>query len=939
MALATDALGPLARLVSVVDAAEFGEVHLVASRCCRGFDVLVLGFADRREILVRYAAEGQALRLDVPLLGAACAMALSEDSELLAVAEDASVAVVPLLELLRLASPAWAETIAERRSAGPSAPLLLACGVDRARALSSMASAWSAMGGWGEASIAELFGESLPACRFLLPSFREGPVTALAWWTRGAQERHYLILGALSGRLAIVDAATQEEIRCFMLAPVVWLQVCASEGREWLLIETAAEPKHWRLLLALDAWSIEDGTALPSSAQERFELEPLRLPALQQLLVLPEGLGFLQGEELRLPGPAERLVDLPALPGRLVDLALLLSGGLLLLALREGAASALLLASAQARSEGPNAVFQELPLPGRVIGLAAGRREWPEGEATLAVVWTLREVFLLRASRGEVWAQLREAALNSPESPELPLLSSALGLELDALLLEAGAAAFARRAPLALALALWARRSASVPLPLLMEHLGEVSEDLEARSAPAILQLLMPHWPSIAAQLQDSPGTAVVWFLSLAVMLLVLMRPRSGAREYTRRGRAGVPSCSAPRTVRAACDSHQSLEQCQTWVSEKVRQVLCSGRPRESFAEFADEVQLDFEAWWREGVRRGAAEHLRPSESPGAAQSSLEDCASALQELRGDSGRPGTLAALSSGSQECWVARALHLCALEASYRRLSGHASPVRFALWLIRRNLPSEGLLAASTWLAMLLRGVDLELRWEGGLRGLRSARDPAAEEVARALLSETALWAPGAAMEAAWRILGVGLRSLRQGPLRLRLSSAIPLDCGPGDPGRSLLARLVELGSCTEVPCRWDLGGPVTLSGAPSRPRPLELSSLRALERWLSPAPQGPEDLEAAPLSEGLALVAQAAAVEGHEDERLARAACWPSAEALLRSEGAALVALAVMEPWVQELPWGPALRLRLPAALFAMRAAFERQRPPGSSEPGL
>ena len=71
--------------------------------------------------------------------------------------------------------------------------------------------------------------------------------------------RHHLIVGSLSGCLAIVDVASQTEVRHFNLAPIVGLQLCKYHCQEWLLIETTAEPKHWKLLLAT---TIEPGPAL-----------------------------------------------------------------------------------------------------------------------------------------------------------------------------------------------------------------------------------------------------------------------------------------------------------------------------------------------------------------------------------------------------------------------------------------------------------------------------------------------------------------------------------------------------------------------------------------------------------------------------------------------------------------------------------------------------
>ncbi|CAE8692244.1 unnamed protein product, partial [Polarella glacialis] len=212
--------------------------------------------------------------------------------------------------------------------------------------------AWTAMGLSAGEMITDLFGGTASGqaasspVRFHVPSVRQDgdTVTSMTWWTRecieaGTSEserekrsedddcsspgsqRHYLILGSLSGRLVIMDVLHQNEVRIFSLAPIVWLQRCQSHCQEWLLIETTADPKHWKLLLAAiierpaprrpsswgtDArsveseqlsrrpvvWSITDGLALPTASSEHFELEPLNgLPPLYQLLVLRRGRG------------------------------------------------------------------------------------------------------------------------------------------------------------------------------------------------------------------------------------------------------------------------------------------------------------------------------------------------------------------------------------------------------------------------------------------------------------------------------------------------------------------------------------------------------------------------------------------------------------------------------------------------------------------------
>ncbi|CAE7318852.1 unnamed protein product, partial [Symbiodinium necroappetens] len=288
--------------------------------------------------------------------------------------------------------------------------------------------------------------------------------------------RHHLIIGSLSGCLAIVDVASQTEVRHFNLAPIVGLQLCKYHCQEWLLIETTAEPKHWKLLLATTIerpawkssdgaeprkleWTITEGQALPTSSSEHFELEPLTgMPTLYMLLVVKRGrseavlerenevLGMLVDEAdpadggdhqlsmlLSLPSfPEDPLarVDLPisaappsAAGRRLVDLVLILGGGLFLSVLHLGGAeskSLVLLTTAKpqpyfaARSGPVNIVVQELEVPGRIVGASSAYPSWSgeDGrETTLAFVWTMNEVFRLSASPEKVCELLQSESV------------------------------------------------------------------------------------------------------------------------------------------------------------------------------------------------------------------------------------------------------------------------------------------------------------------------------------------------------------------------------------------------------------------------------------------------------------------------------------------------------------------------------------------------
>ena len=277
-----------------------------------------------------------------------------------------------------------------------------------------------------------------------------------------------------------------------------------------------------------------------------------------------------------------------------------------------------------------------------------GRGPFDRDWTTLAIVWTPTQVYTLRSCLEHVFSTLQSQAFASitdagaPRSPPpslpippelppelndeaaqaalaprqaagehlegmLPSLCWALDVDYDDLMLLMGRRAFAgscfetTEAALSAALALWARRSTRlVPLTLLMECFGQLAQNVEVvrRAAPAILQVLMPHWPHVVAEMEAAvsaeeaegaaeggerlgkeaardctglacqPGAAallpavpparapgeageeqvipsvtlstVTWFLSLVVMLLIVMHPRlRGTGEYNRRGRAG----------------------------------------------------------------------------------------------------------------------------------------------------------------------------------------------------------------------------------------------------------------------------------------------------------------------------------------------------------------------------------------------------------------
>ncbi|CAK0844364.1 unnamed protein product [Prorocentrum cordatum] len=949
--------------------------------------------APPRRAALRQAAL-DAFTLLVPLpereLRSLTAMDLSEDAEYLAViTEDASVVIVPLLELMCLCNSSWADLVAARR--GDRRPHLLRDphGDDPVKgALSSMASAWAAMGLAGGELFTEFIGGSgaggdardSSALRFTIPTVQRenATISSCVWWTREAEpggcgsapggggattsvgsedggtrgvaqaSEHYVVLGSLCGQLTIVDVARQAEVRSFRLAPIVWLQRCQSRSKEWLLIETAAEPKHWRLLLAATIegkagsppvlWSITDGVALPTSAHESFELEPLSgMPPLYQLLVLRKGrgedcrasrtgwaaadsevVGMLVDDDVaparddELPAPLCVLLSLPSIPeeplaridlpisaappgapGRrsLADVVLLLGGGIVLSIVHisdghGGEETELSLSTAKPRpceagmdlpNTPANTIIQQFRVPGRVVGGLPGYSTWPASSrmergamdtdidawcgrsvwTTLAVVWSLAEVYILKASFAHLCVTLQTqsmcslaglpargaapragplgdtgppaGALQSPEPASkgsgpgeqfegvLPLVCWSWDVDFDELMLQAGEQAFAsalfesKDRAVRAALVLWARRSTDlVPLGLLTECFGQLAQDVAVVQAhgPAILRVLMPHWPGVAAELGGARGpggppagevgpAAVAWFLSLAVMLLVVMHPRcTGRGEYTRTRRPAASSSSGP----AARDF---AEEWQAWVSARVTELLSGGRgaPPESFAVLADGLQAEFEAWWQRewrsdheaghgGETRGAGldSPLAPAlEVPAAKdewgpwppmpQLPLE--AARRGSGRGAASRAGASTLLAvpgsprEAAEDCWCSRLLLLCGLRKRWLPTST-SDFCALASHLVQRHLRGGGLLAASALVAVLFRGLALT-----ALSDAAGGADPAAARrqqlpaavreglgVVFSLLSCLAIARPADAAEGAWRVLWEALCALRPG-----------------------------------------------------------------------------------------------------------------------------------------------------------------------------
>ncbi|CAK9038318.1 unnamed protein product [Durusdinium trenchii] len=434
-----------------------------------------------------------------------------------------------------------------------------------------MAAAWSSLGLGSE--LLDFFGgasgPSEKLCqRFAVPAIQEGDmITSMRWWPSGmdgASPRHCLILGSLAGRLVIMDVATQTQLRTFSLSPIVLLQLCRYHSQEWLLIETTAEPKNWKLLLAEERsgppqsqlrWNITDGQALPCASGEHFEMEPLHGRVAPHLLLVvrratPEGknevLGMLvdeedgQGQEqglcllLSLPSfPEDPLarVELPidvAPPSsagqrRLVDLVVLLGGNMFLTVLHDGPDRSVVLVTtakpgpAELRARSSNQVVQELRMPGRVLG-ACAHQSWSDaksGGRSLAILWTAAEVFTLTALGTSLADTLQLALCRGVSVAEdwdesLPLLCWALDIDVDCVLLGAGRRMLSGRwsqigeEGLRRALALWERRSSKeVPLLVLQECFSELFQNVEVMHllAPGILQVLRPHWPQVALKL------------------------------------------------------------------------------------------------------------------------------------------------------------------------------------------------------------------------------------------------------------------------------------------------------------------------------------------------------------------------------------------------------------------------------------------------------
>ncbi|CAJ1440078.1 unnamed protein product [Effrenium voratum] len=587
----------------------------------------------------------QLLELPLPRaeLQRVTALDLGPHARYLAVACEALLVVVPLLEVLLAHAPP-----------GPLADRLAAARNEA----EEVKAAW---GSWalGEQMLADLFGgvTSASTFRFPVPSIQQDgdAVTSMRWWVQPgepevSEAQHHLLVGSLSGRLCIMDVASQQEVRTFSLAPIVWLQLCRYHCQEWLLIETTADPKHWKLLLAARMerpkepalqWAITKGQALPTSSSEHFELEPLSMPALYMLLVVRRGanserqdrsevLGMLvdeaEGQEhpklcllLSLPSfPEDPLarIDLPidaAAPGksgnrRLMDLVPL-SGGLFLSVIHGKNESFMTLSTAKPQpggSEAPaNQVVQELSVPGRVLGVAGALGAVA---GVLAFFWTATEVFTLTATDVSKTLQeevIRRASEADAEFDELPLLCWALDVDIDTLLLDAGRRILSGRwdhigeQGVRTALALWARRSRPLEMPLLQlqECFSELAQHVELMHnlVPSILSLLMPHWPEVVARLdglhgnhadEDAPPELanVAWFLSLVVMLLVVLHLRATAPpgEY-KRGQEGLAL--------------------RSWVSEQVPRIVGCRAPR-SFQQLAEKVQADFDAWWAQEAEK-----------------------------------------------------------------------------------------------------------------------------------------------------------------------------------------------------------------------------------------------------------------------------------------------------------------------------------------------
>lgn len=288
------------------------EVDFLVARCCDGFEVFAVTLTNQRLIvrccLAGSMLEDDMLEFEVHYHGGVdakpvAAMDMSHDvAHLVLVSEDADVRVVPLMELMYLHSLQSASRLTEvlrstriqrEPKAASAAAQELSSGVQFP--------AWAATGIVVGEMITDFFGgsggpveKSVGMARFQVAS-RLASVSAAVCWSlelcalddEGSTDlttEHYLILGGLSGGLAILDLKEQKEVRTFSLAPIVWLQLCKSRSEDWLLIETTMEPKYWKLVLASGGsaspqsgvlWSITDGLALPPTANVHFELEAL----------------------------------------------------------------------------------------------------------------------------------------------------------------------------------------------------------------------------------------------------------------------------------------------------------------------------------------------------------------------------------------------------------------------------------------------------------------------------------------------------------------------------------------------------------------------------------------------------------------------------------------------------------------------------------------
>ncbi|CAJ1345983.1 unnamed protein product [Effrenium voratum] len=699
-------------------------------------------------------------------------------------------------------------------------------------------------------------------------------------------------------------------------------------------------------------WAITKGQALPTSSSEHFELEPLSMPALYMLLVVRRGanserqdrsevLGMLvdeaEGQEhpklcllLSLPSfPEDPLarIDLPidaAAPGksgnrRLMDLVPL-SGGLFLSVIHGKNESFMTLSTAKPQpggSEAPaNQVVQELSVPGRVLGVAGALGAVA---GVLAFFWTATEVFTLTATDVSKTLQeevIRRASEADAEFDELPLLCWALDVDIDTLLLDAGRRILSGRwdhigeQGVRTALALWARRSRPLEMPLLQlqECFSELAQHVELMHnlVPSILSLLMPHWPEVVARLdglhgnhsdEDAPPELanVAWFLSLVVMLLVVLHLRATAPpgEY-KRGQEGLAL--------------------RSWVSEQVPRIVGCRAPR-SFQQLAEKVQADFDAWW--------AQEAEKAQSASPMTSMLASTFTAIEPKKTDFEEYEDLPA------GCCSARLL----------LLGCHAS----SLGGLARACGSE---SAGLLVSLLLYGCEL---CEPPLLLAPSAA------LAASLLPE--LLRPGLGTEVIFRILWAIFGPCRPNSTRAAkptvvnitvpeplLAEFAELDESETEEARwmrflCLLGQLAK-GRCAECSHVWTFEqepGQAALSATEPKGQQVPQEVLRALERLLAgPAEEAEALSDATPTGKPPEMLM----------ELLERGACWEVAkedsladrvehcswweEAAGDRRLLLLALLAATESWIWELDWSPSFRLHLAYALHTLKEYATCQR---------